>query len=332
MRKLVDTIIGLCFRDYCLNLLSFNRLIYSIVIKNNNKMYNIIYNIIYNIMLNIAIFVSGRLLGYKDCLLPFVNNLKERYNIYLFFSINTFSLSSDTNIDYTIQDLKQTFGSMIGDIYFEEYKLPKCYVDCMVTNNIFRFSYNSLSHFFNDSKNMELIELFEKNNNIDFDIICKSRSDIIFRSDVKFICDKRDDLILRNKHMCDIRYWGHVYNDTPLMISDAFVYGNKKTMGYYCSTYNWILNTNQLLEGKYLMAGEIYVTDNILQYNFYKIPGGEVIPTLNREQIIDKYTNNPNNITIIYQNNISYYLLPPEIRQSTNFVVDMNNVYNYTHE
>ena len=68
------------------------------------------------------------------------------------------------------------------------------------------------------------------------------------------------------------------------------------------------------------------------EYNFYKIPGGEVIPTLNREQIIDKYTNNPNNITIIYQNNISYYLLPPEIRQSTNFVVDMNNVYNYTHE
>ena len=52
MRKLVDTIIGLCFRDYCLNLLCLNRLIYSIVIKNNNKMYNIIYNVKY-IMLNI---------------------------------------------------------------------------------------------------------------------------------------------------------------------------------------------------------------------------------------------------------------------------------------
>ena len=143
------------------------------------------------LMLNIAIFISGRLFGYKDCLLPFVNNLKERYNIYLFFSINTFSLPSDTSIDYIIQDLKQTFGKRIGDIYFEEYKFPKSYVDCMVTNNILRFSYNSLSHFFNDSKNMELIELFEKNNNIDFDIICKSRSDIIFRSEVEFICDKK---------------------------------------------------------------------------------------------------------------------------------------------
>jgi len=131
--------------------------------------------------------------------------------------------------------------------------------------------------------------------------------------------------------MCDIRYWGHVYHDTPLMISDSFVYGNKKTMRHYCSTYNWILNTNQLLEGKYLMAGEIYVTDNILQYNFYNMPGGDVTPTLNREQIIDKYKNNPNNIIIIYQNNISYYLLSPEIRQSNNFVVDMDNVYNYTH-
>ena len=101
MRKLVDTIIGLCFRDYCLNLLCLNRLIYILLLsKNNNKIYNNkiyniiynnkIYNIIYNnkiynIMLNIAIFISGRLLGYKDCLLPFVNNLKERYNIYLFF-------------------------------------------------------------------------------------------------------------------------------------------------------------------------------------------------------------------------------------------------------
>ena len=40
-------------------------------------------------MLNIALFISGRLTGYKNCLLPLLHYLKEKYNIVLFLSINS---------------------------------------------------------------------------------------------------------------------------------------------------------------------------------------------------------------------------------------------------
>ena len=151
--------------------------------------------------------------------------------------------------------------------------------------------------------------------NIEFDIICKIRSDIIFRSKVNFIVDNKNDLVLRNQHIMDIRFWGHIYRDTPLMISDAFAYGNKKTMKYYCYTYNWILQNDKLLKGNYIQTFEIYLTDNILQHVFYNIPGGGSVPILTREEIIDKYKNNPNRIEIIYLQNINYELLHNNIRQ-----------------
>jgi len=281
-------------------------------------------------MLNVALFVSGRLLGFKDCLLPFINNLKKKYSIFLFFSINTFSLD-DNDLDFIISDLKNTFGTTIGDIYFEEYKFPKNYVEMRINNNINTFPYNCLSCFYNDSKNMELIENFEKNNNILFDIICKTRSDIFFTSDINFICDSKDDLIIRNKHIMDIRFWGHFYNDTPVLISDAFAYGNKISMKHYCSTYEWILKNNNILKGNYSQAFEIYLTDSILQYIFYNLPGGGINPLLTRDQIFDKYINNPNKIKIFTLTDVSYTLIPSNIRSKNNFIVDINNVLNYTH-
>lgn len=282
-------------------------------------------------MLNIALFVSGRLFGYKECLLPFINTLKQKYNIFLFFSINSFSLGKmNKNIEYIIDDLKNTFGETIGAIYFEKYKFPRSYVETRISNNINVFSYNCLSCFYNDSKNMELIEKFENNNNILFDIISKIRTDIFFENDVNFICDNKDDLIIRNKHMTTIQYWGHFHKDTPLMISDCFAYGNKISMKHYCSTYDWILKNDNILNGNYSQTFEIYLTDSILQHVFYNTPGGEKNPLLNKTQIFDKYVNNPNKIKIIYLTNISYNMIPSNIRTQNNFIVDINNVFNYT--
>ena len=39
--------------------------------------------------MKIAIFISGRLLGYKEYLIPLLENLNQRYNIKLFLSINS---------------------------------------------------------------------------------------------------------------------------------------------------------------------------------------------------------------------------------------------------
>jgi hypothetical protein len=284
-------------------------------------------------MLNLAIFISGRLLGYSDCLVPLINNIKQKYNVYLFFSINIFSLNIQDrnikNIEYIINDLKTKFGESTCQCNFEEYKFPKYIVEKLIQNNINFDCYNEFSCFYNDKINFNLIDTYEIINNIKFDIICKTRSDIYFNSNnIDFILDNKDDLIIHNKHLQDIRYWGHKYHDTPLMISDAFAYGNKNSMKIYCSTYDFILNNN--LNGLYCQTFEIALTDSILQHKFYQKISGEVIPLLTREQVFDKYINNPYKVKINYLNNVHYTILPKHIRSCNNFVININNIYEYT--
>ena len=282
-------------------------------------------------MLNIAIFISGRLLGYSECLLPIINNLKKKYKIFLFFSINTFSLPiNDRNpitIENIINDLKQKFGNSMCECKFEEYKYPKYIIERLIKNNIKVFSYNVFSSFYNDKKNFNSIEEYEINNNIKFDIICKMRSDLLFyNKDIDFNVDNKDDLIIHNKHVAEITHWGYKY--IPSMISDIFAYGNKNSMKIYCSTYDWILNNNLNKLYYHNNAGEIYLSDSILQYIFYEIIAGGDTPLLTKEQIIDKYINNPYKIKINYLSNVKYVLLPQHV--SNNFIVDINNVDQYT--
>ena len=126
-----------------------------------------------------------------------------------------------------------------------------------------------------------------------------------------------------------IRYWGHIHYDTPLMISDTFAYGNKETMRMYCCTYDWILKNE--LESIYSNANEIYLTDNILQYRFYKCTGGDGDSCLSRNEIINKYENNPNNIKIHTIENVHYNLVLSEIRHKNQVVIiDESNIEEYT--
>jgi hypothetical protein len=151
-------------------------------------------------MRNIAIFISGRLSGYEENLIPFVNSLKDRYNIKLFFSINSFTIA-DNDISSVITKLEKDFENIIGYYNFEKYKLPRYFVENRLKNrenlrliNGDKFSYKSCSQFYNDTKNFELIELYEKMNNIKFDIICKTRADTVFYTNVDFIFNNYEDI------------------------------------------------------------------------------------------------------------------------------------------
>ena len=280
-------------------------------------------------MINIAVFISGRTFGYKECLLSFIQKINiQKYNVRLFLSINTFSFGVNENINNTVLDIQNLFRDIIANIYIEPYKLPKSFVNNRVQNGSNIFHYNQLSCFYNDANNMEMIDIYETQNNIKFDIICKTRSDLfLYIPSIEFIVDNPQDLIIHNKHTENIRHWGHVYTDTPLMISDAFAYGNKQSMKIYCSTYKWILKNDLRMNGKYLQSFEIYLTDSILNHVFYIIPGGETEPRMSRNEIIAKYSNG---IKISTEDSIIYQLIPMHMRQRNNFVVDINNVYEYT--
>jgi hypothetical protein len=178
--------------------------------------------------------------------------------------------------------------------------------------------------------NLASIEQYENDNAITFDVVCKIRSDMIIHGDIHFNIDPQHVKIIRNKHMVDIRYWGHKYSHTPVLISDAFAYGNKKSMAIYCRTYTWILERDLEMKGQYTNAFEIYLTDSILGVVFYTIPGGGSQPELSANKIIDIYANNINDVNILTDNSLHYSLLNSSVRSKNNFAVSIENYETFT--
>lgn len=281
-------------------------------------------------MINVAVFISGRSLGYRECLFQFLQKIdRTKYNVRLFLSINSLSFGPQENIKSILEDIVNLFQDIIGKLHIEPFRLPKAFVDNRLKHGTDVFHYNQLSCFYNDAKNMENIENYEIDNNIKFDVICKTRSELFFfNQSIEFTVDEPSSVIIHNKHPLDIRHWGHIYKDTPLMISDAFAYGNKESMKIFCSTYNWILENDFRMNGKYLQTFEIYLTDSILNHIFYTIPGGGHEPKMSKDEIMSIYTRR---IKIIQEDCFIYDLIPIHIRGRNNFVVNKDNVYQYTH-
>jgi hypothetical protein len=281
--------------------------------------------------MNVALFISGRLLGYDICLLPLINRFSKDYKIKVFFSINTLSLGEGEDITTIVSNLKCLLGDRFGDIYYEEFKLPYEYVQTKLQNGIDNFLYNQLSCFYNDKQNLRLIEEYQRNYNITFDVISKIRSDIFpmeYCQCLYLTQDDPDALIIQT--VChNIRYWGHEFKEFPYpMISDAFAYGNMKSMRIYCKTYDWILEQSKLRNGQYLYTFEILLTDSILNYCVYDHDDNNN-PTISEEQLFNIFINNTNNIKISYID-IEYHIMPKEMRSKNNFVIDKSNILNYT--
>jgi hypothetical protein len=273
--------------------------------------------------MNIAFFISGRIKFYKN-LINFLNNVKKCNKIILFASVNNYSLD-DVNDQ---EEFKQFYKDILGDTYFDFFKIEKDIIEVAKLNNNFTVlkMYNQQSCFWNDKKNFEMIEKYQKDNNINFDIICKIRSDMIFRNfNTNFIKDNSEDKILRYKHLMDIRYWGHVYRNTPTLISDAFCYGNYKSMKIYCNTYEFFKNEYIKSKGIYCPTFELLLTDSLLNYTIVMhYIRNEQLP---KNKIFELYNNC--GIKFIIDNNFIYNLPDTNIRSSKNFIVDENNYKDY---
>jgi hypothetical protein len=274
----------------------------------------------------IALFFSGRIKEY-DRSLPILLTQLSNHTVRFFFSINTFSLDPHETDASVTENLRKLLGSSLGTVNFEYYKLPRDYVENKLANGSSQFTYNALSHTYNDFTNFKNIEAYETAHTISFDIICKMRTDIEFHTPITFTQDEKDACIIRHKHIQDIRYWGHIYNDTPIMVSDCFAYGNMKSMKLYCKTYPWILEKNIELKGQYTHSNENYLTDSILDRVFYTVPGGGYLPMISHQDIIDTYTHNTHQVKIIVIDTIKYTMLPS--RRAGNFNADAD-IWKYT--
>jgi hypothetical protein len=122
-----------------------------------------------------------------------------------------------------------------------------------------------LSMYYNDNKCFKMACEYADNNNFEYDYYMKYRSDII-NSTVPIIYSKEKDNI-------------HLYCAIPLcnftsgglfkkpIICDAFAWGNRKTMSIYCNTYKYCILKNKEYNGKYYIAFECSLTDNIYENN-----------------------------------------------------------------
>lgn len=205
--------------------------------------------------MKIAILISGRLIGYEVCLIPFLENIIN-HDIDLFISIN----DNDSEY-YTIA--KQQLSKWLKSFYIQKFEFPenfnhtpKKFSHYKLINGEYR-PYNALSMYFNDNKAFQLMEEYSKTKNITYDIIMKFRSDII-TSGFPDINNFNPDIIYSVVPNCFFK--DGLYNQ--LIISDIWLYGSINVMKIYCNTYNFLFDILNTRNGDYYIAGEACPTDN----------------------------------------------------------------------
>ena len=235
--------------------------------------------------MRVAVLISGRLKCYESCLIPLLESCD--YDVDLFISINA------ERDDYHNQALNNLSKWLKGE-YICPYVIPQHYKDIFINMNSGTnepLPYNQLSMFFNDQKAFKLATQYADDNNFEYDVYMKYRSDIITNSLPSIQTTKEYKLfsvVPWNSHHSPVidRSKPTIYNgpgDWYLQetinapwVSDAIVYGNRIVMDAYTKTYEYCLELNELWKGLYPIAFEPSVTQNAydkgLEVKYFSAP------------------------------------------------------------
>ena len=142
-------------------------------------------------------------------------------------------------------------------------------------NNKF-LPYNCLSMYYNDNNCFKMACHYAEENSFDYDVFLKYRSDIINDNIPNFSNVVYNEYNLHcTVPICNFLSHG-IFK--KMIVSDAFAWGNKKTMSIYCNTYNYVLDKIKEYNGKYYVAFEDSLTDSIytnsLPITYYNIHYG----------------------------------------------------------
>lgn len=234
--------------------------------------------------MKIAILISGRASRYDVCLLPLLQS-NSHIDIDVFMAIN--DENEDCNY-YNIMKLK--LNSWLKSCIIKKYTIPEetmlvfnpnesishtlnyIQANLQKINNKF-LPYNCLSMYYNDNLSFKLACEYADNNNFEYDYYVKYRSDIINNCLPEFNKISDDIQLQSVVPICNFMSNGlHRHS----IVSDAFAYGNRKTMEFYCNTYDFVIKKNKEYNGKYFIAYECSLTDNIYEnkvpISYFKIP------------------------------------------------------------
>lgn len=201
-------------------------------------------------MVKVAIFISGRIKCYDTDLYSCLQYLTSDKNLelHLFASIN------DERNSYCVE-AEQKLSVWLKDIQYEIYTKPE--------NSYCESAwYNVLSCFYNDKKAYDMIMSYSEKNSIEYDYICKFRSDISFIMPCSFkFPEEKNEMTLYSCVPPDRIYFNG--NKTlPMNICDAFAFGSPYIMKRYCKTYDFILQTLKERMGDYRVWFELSLTES----------------------------------------------------------------------
>jgi hypothetical protein len=156
--------------------------------------------------------------------------------------------------------------------------------------------------FFNLMKCNELRKNYEKNNNIEYDIIIRARPDVFFFSEIE---DVDLDYVFKNNSI-GIPY--EYFKIWSSKLTDTFAMGNRHIMDYYCNSYDTVVDFNFTVGEAESVIDNHIKKSNVNVYNIvptFIIDNPHDLVTENMD-ISPKIDNLPYSVTnrILFQNDI----------------------------
>ena len=213
--------------------------------------------------------IPGRIAMYEIGLLSVLENTNHEIDLYL-------SLNGEYPDCEYYKKMQNKLGKWIKGLFINKFELDEefCKIlkpsrwpnrtHCKNYKNYF-VPYNPMSMFFNEKNAFKMATDYADKNNFEYDCYMK------FRPDITPTCNW-ESLEMPDKDM-------HIYSSIPFcdftgrgkhqrrIVSDAWAYGNRKSMNVYCSTYDYILQETQNSNGLFFISFECTLVDCLVDNN-----------------------------------------------------------------
>lgn len=233
--------------------------------------------------MKIALLLASRINSYEN--LEILIKQNKKYDIHIFASIN-----DDYNTNKIFYDIfKDKFRNYIKKIVIDKYQLPLNFKTTNRHNLQLGDVYiKTLSYFYNDNIAFNMAVDYSIENNFQYDLCLRFRSDIIVSDfpdlseyDPKILyCVKpvnfftlaiTDNPNGEYKNNREHNY-GNVKHHGKFVTSDI-AYGNIKLMNIYCNCYNYIIEQHFINNENYFICFEYnlttYLEDSCVNYKFF---------------------------------------------------------------
>jgi len=207
--------------------------------------------------MKVAVLISGRAARYEVCLKRLLEKNKHEYDVFI-------SVNDEPCKYYDV--MEESLQPWLKGLEIKPFSLPDDFENHhpetirQSVNGKF-VPQNVMSMYYNDMNAFNMATKYADDNQFEYDAYLKFRSDIIVDDMPDII--KADELkIYSAVPSCDFTRKTLDGVEVPI-VCDAISYGNRKSMGKYVDTYNFVLDINEKRSGNYMIHFETCLTQNV---------------------------------------------------------------------